>query len=97
MNRKVRKREAEEAKEAEDAKETASRGERQEWNSFAIKIWEVLCLQGFDDLRLCVSFAIRIGEETKRQGGTEAGKERQRKLQNANLCRLEMGPIVCFL
>ena len=44
-----------------------------------------------------MSFAIRRGEEAERQGGKEAGKDKGRKLQNANLCRLERGPILCFL
>src|SRR5690242_10064269 len=33
-------------------------------------------------------------QEAKRQGSKEQGKD---KLQNANLCRLEASPILCFL
>ena len=57
----------------------------------------MLCLQALDSARLCMSFAIKKGEEAKKQGGKEAGKEKERKLQTANLGRLELGPIVCFL
>ena len=37
------------------------------------------------------------GEEAKRHGGKEAGISKRRNLQNAILCRLERGAIVCFL
>ena len=44
-----------------------------------------------------MSFAIRRSDGARRHGGKEARKDKGRKLQNANLCRLERGPIVCFL